>query len=63
MKIIEKKYLSAPETGARFGVSESTVWRWASERPDFPKPIKIGARATRWHVLDLEAFEASLRAA
>ena len=63
MKIIEKKYLSAPETGARFGVSESTVWRWASERPDFPKPLKLGPRTTRWRLPDLEAFEASQGAA
>lgn len=28
----------------------STVWRWLAEDPDFPKPIRLSSRCTRWNV-------------
>jgi prophage regulatory protein len=37
-------------------VSAATVWRWARNNPDFPKPFKLGASVTAWHVADIEAF-------
>lgn len=38
-----------PAAAARFlGIGESTLWRWAKEREDFPKPIRIGVRTTVW---------------
>jgi prophage regulatory protein len=56
----EIRFLSAAQTGRRFGVSTSTIWRWAKERPDFPAPVKLGLGVTRWRVADLDAFEARL---
>jgi prophage regulatory protein len=36
-----------PLQAARFlGIGESTFHRWTKERPDFPKPIKLGPRTT-----------------
>lgn len=36
-----------PRQAAQFlGIGESTLWRFIKERPDFPKPIKLGARTT-----------------
>jgi prophage regulatory protein len=28
------------------GVGIATIWRWAKERSDFPKPIRLSARCT-----------------
>ncbi len=28
------------------GISTATLWRWAKERPDFPRPRKLSARCT-----------------
>jgi len=52
-----RKYVSVSEVAARMGVSVNTVWRWARERPDFPRPVRIGPSTTRWHIDELEAFE------
>lgn len=36
-----------PRQAAEFlGIGESTFWRWAKERDDFPKPIKLSPRTT-----------------
>jgi predicted DNA-binding transcriptional regulator AlpA len=34
----------------------STVWRYAALNPDFPKPIKLSARCTRFRVGDIRAY-------
>jgi predicted DNA-binding transcriptional regulator AlpA len=34
-------------------ISNSTVWRRAKAETDFPKPIKVGPRATRWRLGDI----------
>tara|TARA_R110000751_G_scaffold137830_3_gene241308 strand:+ start:1532 stop:1729 length:198 start_codon:yes stop_codon:yes gene_type:complete len=52
-------YLSVKEVAARYSVSVNSVWRWTSQRDDFPKPIKLGLGCTRWRLSDLEAFESS----
>lgn len=28
------------------GIGESTFWRWAKQRDDFPRPIRLGTRTT-----------------
>jgi predicted DNA-binding transcriptional regulator AlpA len=38
------------------GIGESTFWRWAKERHDFPKPIKLGPRTTVWPLDKLAAW-------
>lgn len=36
-----------PKQAAEFlGIGVSTLWRWAKERDDFPRPIKLGERTT-----------------
>jgi predicted DNA-binding transcriptional regulator AlpA len=40
-------------------VSPATIWRWVRERPDFPKPFKLGAQTTVWNVSEIENFIAS----
>jgi prophage regulatory protein len=46
-----------PRQAAEFlGIGESTFWRWAKERADFPKPIKLGARTTVYPLDKLVAW-------
>ena len=49
-------YLSAEEVAARFGVSKDSIWRWRREG-DFPRPVKLGGRTTRWRLSDIEEWE------
>lgn len=36
-----------PKQAAEFlGVGIATIWRWAKERADFPKPIRLSQRCT-----------------
>jgi predicted DNA-binding transcriptional regulator AlpA len=37
-------------------VSPATIWRWTRERPDFPKPFKIGNQTTVWNLAEIEKF-------
>jgi len=50
-------FLKDTEACNRYGVARSTWWRWLSEGV-IPAPVKIGPRATRWKLSDLEAWEA-----
>lgn len=38
------------------GIAVSTLWRWTAERHDFPKPRKIGPRATVWDLNEIDAW-------
>jgi predicted DNA-binding transcriptional regulator AlpA len=47
--------LTINEVASMFSVSRVTIWRWAKEIEDFPKPIKIGG-STRWRERDIERY-------
>ncbi len=49
-------YLSVEQVAARYNVSKDAIWRWRREG-DFPKPVKLGLRPSRWRLSDLEAYE------
>jgi len=61
MKTDPSRYASLPDAalvqvGAftdLLAISRSTAWRRAKLEPDFPKPVKIGPKATRWRLGDL----------
>lgn len=42
---------------------ESTVWRRAKNEPEFPQPIRLGTKCTRWKVGDIRKFIAAKVAA
>ncbi|OOG57452.1 AlpA family phage regulatory protein [Polaromonas sp. C04] len=42
---------------------DSTIWRRAKTEPDFPQPIRLGTKCTRWKVGDIRAFIAARAAA
>ena len=48
--------LRARQAATFLAVGESTFWRWAKERPDFPKAIKLGPRTTVWPLDKLTAW-------
>jgi predicted DNA-binding transcriptional regulator AlpA len=58
----ELRYLTVKDVARRFSVSVNTIWRWTSTRPEFPKPIKLGAGCTRFRSSDLDAFERAMGA-
>jgi predicted DNA-binding transcriptional regulator AlpA len=41
---------------AVMGSGVSTVWRYAALNPDFPRPIKLSARCTRFRVGEVRAY-------
>lgn len=49
-------FLKDIEACNRYGVARSTWWRWLAEGI-IPVPVKIGPRATRWKLSDLESWE------
>ena len=42
------------------GVCRSTVYRWVSEG-SFPEPVRIGERAVRWNIADIEVWRNGLK--
>ncbi|MGM0692765.1 MAG: helix-turn-helix transcriptional regulator [Pseudomonadota bacterium] len=52
-----RTWLTAKQVATRYEVGIATVWRWARERDDFPKPKKLGDNCTRWSLASLEQFE------
>jgi prophage regulatory protein len=46
-----------PKHAAEYlGVGVSTLWRWAAERHDFPKPRKLSGRVTVFDGEELRAW-------
>ncbi|MEP3895674.1 AlpA family phage regulatory protein [Pseudophaeobacter sp.] len=48
--------ISAAQGAKMIGVADSTWWDWANVTPDFPKPIRISARCTRWDRSEIMAW-------
>jgi len=49
-----------PKHAAEFlGVGVSTLWRWAKERADFPKPRRLSSRCTVFDMGELVAWRDS----
>lgn len=57
----ETLYIPVDQVAARFSVSVDTIWRWC-RKGSFPKPYHPGGSAARWKVVEVEEYEASLRA-
>lgn len=49
-----------PKQAAGFlGIGVATLWRWAKERTDFPKPRRLSSRCTIWDAAELQAWRDS----
>ncbi|AUQ57410.1 putative transcriptional regulator [Phaeobacter inhibens] len=53
--------VSAKQGADYIGVTISTWWEWARTLPDFPKPLRISTRCTRWRRSEVDAFLESRR--
>ncbi len=49
-------YLSVNQVATRFNVSKDSIWRWRRDG-EFPAPMKLGGRTTRWRLSDIEEWE------
>lgn len=46
-----------PKKAAEFlGIGHATLWRWAKERADFPKPRRLSVRCTVFDSAELIAW-------
>ena len=52
-------YQKDRDLAARWGVCRTTPWEWVKTKPDFPQPIKLSERCTRWKLSDVETWEAA----
>ncbi|WP_280569749.1 AlpA family phage regulatory protein [Chromohalobacter sp. 296-RDG] len=59
-----REWIDVKALAQRYSVGVNTIWRWSRD-PDnaFPAPSKLGANCTRWHLDDLEKWEAERGAA
>lgn len=49
----DARSLRAADVAVVLGVSRATIWRWAAERGDFPRPMKLSPRVTVWRAADI----------
>lgn len=52
-------YLSDRDLAARWGVVRQTPWDWTKSKPNFPQPVKLSERCTRWRLDEIEAWESA----
>lgn len=50
------RYLTPKAVCRDLHISNSTLWNWVASG-HLPKPVKIGPRATRFRLEDIERFE------
>ena len=56
---LEETYLAAHQLAAMFGVNKATIWRWSRDKDDFPAPIKLGGKCSRWKASAIRDWAAS----
>ncbi len=57
---IPNLYLNVEQVAQRLCVSKDSIWRWVREQ-NFPKPVKLSGRTTRWRLSDILDWEGTLR--
>jgi predicted DNA-binding transcriptional regulator AlpA len=50
------EWLKDSEVAQRVACTKNHVWRRAKNEPEFPKPVSLGPKCTRWKGEDVEAF-------
>lgn len=57
MQVIQFPPSIRPAKAAKlFDIGEATLWRWVSERKDFPRPRRLSARCTVFDTGELLAW-------
>ena len=44
------------------GVNATTIWRWETSDPTFPKPLRLSAGCVRWSLAEITAWAETKRA-
>ena len=52
------KFASVDELAARYGVNRSSLYKWV-KAGEYPRPIKLGPRFTRWRREDVQRYEST----
>jgi prophage regulatory protein len=50
------QFLRLPDVAARYGLSRASIYAMGA-RGEFPRPVKLGPRASAWVLEELEAWE------
>lgn len=50
------QYVRASSLARQLGIHRSTLWRWAKEKPSFPRPLKITEGVTLWSLEEVQAW-------
>ena len=58
MSVVEKRALKRKEVLGLVSLSSATVYRMMS-RGEFPRPVRVGRRASRWRSDEVEEWLAS----
>jgi predicted DNA-binding transcriptional regulator AlpA len=61
--ITDKVWFVETEVSTSFGTTRQWVWTQALNNSQFPPPVKIAPRWSRWCLQEIEAFEQEARAA
>ena len=56
----DEAMISVKVIAALTGNGVSTIWRYAALNPDFPKPVKLSTRCTRFRIGEVRAYLKSL---
>jgi predicted DNA-binding transcriptional regulator AlpA len=54
------RFLSDKDVALRYSLSRSSIWRLVA-KGQFPRPYRLTNGATRWKIVDLDAYDDSLR--
>lgn len=52
----EQQLARAKQAAKCFGISESTLWAWASSKPGFPQPLRCGAKTSLWDLAEIRKY-------
>lgn len=53
-------FLTVNQVAERYGVSTDSIWRW-KRHGEFPDPVRVGPKCTRWRMADLLEHESQLQ--
>jgi predicted DNA-binding transcriptional regulator AlpA len=53
--------LTVKQFACALGISETSLWAWARNDPEFPRPVRRGERFTRFKLTDARSYIESLQ--
>ena len=56
----DKVWLTDADVGTRFGITRQWVLVQVCTNPNFPRPVKLTPRWSRWSLREIEEFETEL---